>query len=71
MIILTTDFAGECDGSDESSKYFLQVPNNGSSEQLMRYGELLTEVIVANRKKEDLHEDLQNKVARWQHRNKL
>jgi|JI6StandDraft_1071083.scaffolds.fasta_scaffold02331_13 hypothetical protein len=56
VIILTANVQAECDDSNESSRYFLQVPWSTDEASLMEYAYLLSDVITRNSNKQELHD---------------
>lgn len=71
VIILTPSIEDECDDSNESSRYFLEIPYSRNEGQLMSYVHLLNDVITKNQRKEDLHEELEDEVLHRQHNDLL
>ena len=59
VIILTSDVENDCDDSNESSRYFFEVPFSKDDRTLLTYASTITETITKNKTKEYLLDELE------------
>ena len=49
MIIITSDIDSDCDDSNESSRYFFEIPFSQDDKILINYGNIISDTIIKNK----------------------
>lgn len=61
MIIITDDIDADCDDSNESSRYFLEIQVAQDDKVLLNYGSMISDTITKNKERENLLEELESR----------